>query len=348
MTSDPVLFPVLVMVADMHNAQGDNNAANAGGDVAVAANANSQEAGANQAPPAESPAAGNAPAQAAAAAAAADSTSAAAAASTAPAAAAAAPSAASAAAAAADDESDDDEAETVEESPCSRWLKRKEEVRYRDVPGIDTAFLAMDSEEGVEVVWNEAQFSTTKKFKAQEDKLKNVFEALTLIEHPNIVKFHKFWTDPGSVDERTGERRLPRVRPPIALVSVDCLRKLYFPPLQLIFITEYMSSGSLKQFLRRTKKNNRKIQLQSWKRWCTQILSALRYEIFTCCTCVESKIINLCVLYEQLPSPDVQSHHHPRQPHLRHHLHPAQRAGQDRVHRPGHHPPECQDLPRGL
>ncbi len=84
-------------------------------------------------------------------------------------------------------------------------------MKYRDVPGIDMAFLAMDSDEGVEVVWNEAQFSSSKKFNAQEDKLKNVFEALTLIEHPNIVKFHKFWTDPGSVDEKTGEKRPSRV-----------------------------------------------------------------------------------------------------------------------------------------
>jgi len=50
----------------------------------------------------------------------------------------------------------------------------------------------MDSEEGVEVVWNEAQFSSGKKFKAQEDKLTNVFEALTLIDHPNIVKVTEF------------------------------------------------------------------------------------------------------------------------------------------------------------
>ena len=45
---------------------------------------------------------------------------------------------------------------------------------------------------------------------------------------------------------------------------------------RLIFITEYMSSGSLKQFLKTTKRNNRKVQLQSWKRWCIQILSALK------------------------------------------------------------------------
>lgn len=45
---------------------------------------------------------------------------------------------------------------------------------------------------------------------------------------------------------------------------------------QVIFITEYMSSGSLKQFLKRTKRNVKKLPLQAWKRWCTQILSALR------------------------------------------------------------------------
>ena len=33
------------------------------------------------------------------------------------------------------------------------------------MPGIDFAYLAMDTEEGVEVVWNEATFSETKKFK---------------------------------------------------------------------------------------------------------------------------------------------------------------------------------------
>lgn len=45
----------------------------------------------------------------------------------------------------------------------------------------------------------------------------------------------------------------------------------------MIFITEYMSSGSLKQFLKRTKRNVKKPPLQAWKRWCTQILSALRF-----------------------------------------------------------------------
>ena len=117
------------------------------------------------------------------------------------------------------DESEDEESEILEESPCGRWLKRREVVSYRDVPGlssifpshlnshrnilgIDCAYLAMDTEEGVEVVWNEATFSEAKKFKAQEDKLRSVFEILTLIDHPNIVKFHKYWTDEGERDIR--------------------------------------------------------------------------------------------------------------------------------------------------
>ncbi|XP_041977083.1 nuclear receptor-binding protein isoform X2 [Aricia agestis] len=105
----------------------------------------------------------------------------------------------------------------------------------------------MDTEEGVEVVWNEVQFSERKNFKAQEDKIQTVFDSLTRLEHPNIVKFHRYWTDT--------HNDKPRV----------------------IFITEYMSCGSLKQFLKRTKRNVKRLPLQAWKRWCTQILSALSY-----------------------------------------------------------------------
>lgn len=141
----------------------------------------------------------------------------------------------------------EDESENLEESPCGRWLKRREEVQQRDIPGVDAAYLAMDTEEGVEVVWNEVKFSERKNFKAQEGKIRGVFDSLTQLDHPNIVKLHKYWIDKDS------ER--PRV----------------------IFITEYMSSGSLKQFLKKTKRNVIKLPLHSWKRWCSQILSALSY-----------------------------------------------------------------------
>ncbi|KAJ8305586.1 hypothetical protein KUTeg_016131 [Tegillarca granosa] len=144
------------------------------------------------------------------------------------------------------DESED-EGEVLEESPCGRWQKRREEVEQRDVPGIDQAFLAMDTEEGVEVVWNEVQFSENRNLKEQQEKIRQVFANLIQLDHPNIVKFHKYWTD--TKDSK------PRV----------------------IFITEYMSSGSLKQFLKKTKKNNKTFQIRAWKRWVTQILSALSY-----------------------------------------------------------------------
>ncbi|XP_034004377.1 nuclear receptor-binding protein-like [Trematomus bernacchii] len=146
-----------------------------------------------------------------------------------------------------DDDESEDESEILEESPCGRWQKRREEVNQRNVPGIDAAYLAMDTEEGVEVVWNEVMISERKNFKLLEEKVKAVFDNLINLEHANIVKFHKYWAD-------NKENRA-----------------------RVIFITEYMSSGSLKQFLKKTKKNHKAMNEKAWKRWCTQILSALSY-----------------------------------------------------------------------
>ncbi|XP_075906280.1 nuclear receptor-binding protein-like isoform X2 [Nelusetta ayraudi] len=146
-----------------------------------------------------------------------------------------------------DEDESEDESEILEESPCGRWQKRREEVNQRNVPGIDAAYLAMDTEEGVEVVWNEVMISQRKNFKPLEEKVKAVFDSLIHLEHANIVKFHKYWAD-------NKENRA-----------------------RVIFITEYMSSGSLKQFLKKTKKNHKTMNEKAWKRWCTQILSALSY-----------------------------------------------------------------------
>ncbi|KHN80355.1 Nuclear receptor-binding protein [Toxocara canis] len=169
-----------------------------------------------------------------------------------------------------DSESEGDGAEEIlEESPCKRWSKRREQVKQRDVPGIDFAYLAMDNETGNEVVWN-------------EEKINAVFDNLTHLVHTNLVKFHKYWTDPKSEKPR------------------------------IIFITEYMSSGSLARFLQRTRKSGSSLSLKvgnnnfnnvcgmrlkvcsgnesfrhahkgelkrilAWKKWTTQILSALNY-----------------------------------------------------------------------
>nr|XP_056710813.1 nuclear receptor-binding protein 2 [Euleptes europaea] len=115
------------------------------------------------------------------------------------------------------------------------------------MPGLQNTFLAMDTEEGVEVVWNELHFPDLKAFRAHEEKTKTMFEQLVVVDHPNIVKVHKYW-----------------------LAMKDSTA-------QVIFITEYVSSGSLKQFLKKTKKNHKAMNARAWKRWCTQILSALSY-----------------------------------------------------------------------
>ncbi len=88
-----------------------------------------------------------------------------------------------------------------------------------------------------------------------------MFENLTQVEHPNIVKFHKYWLD------MTESRA--RVRLKTHLVEMCELypkfrhsRVLSFRATQVIFITEYMSSGSLKQFLKKTKKNHKNMNVK--------------------------------------------------------------------------------------
>ncbi|CAF3365972.1 unnamed protein product [Rotaria socialis] len=148
-----------------------------------------------------------------------------------------------------DEEEEEDEPVYIEASPCARWQKRRETVAQRDIPGIDASYLAMDTEEGVEVVWNEVLFSERKISDIQHNKISEVFDKLIELNHMNIVKFHGYWQDRIKHDDR------PRA----------------------VFITEFMSSGSLKLFLRKTKKTKQNLSKNSWRRWCIQLLSALNY-----------------------------------------------------------------------
>lgn len=56
------------------------------------------------------------------------------------------------------------------------------------VPGIDAAYLAMDIEEGLEVIWNEVKFSESKDYRAQEKQMSSALDSMISITHPNIVK----------------------------------------------------------------------------------------------------------------------------------------------------------------
>ncbi|NXC75724.1 NRBP2 protein, partial [Anhinga anhinga] len=116
-------------------------------------------------------------------------------------------------------------------------------VNQGNMPGIQSTFLAMDTEEGVEVVWNELLFTDKKAFKAHEEKIKTMFEQLVLVDHPNIVKLHKYWLDVKDSKAR------------------------------VIFITEYVSSGSLKQFLKKTKKNHKAMnaRVRNYEKMCARV-----------------------------------------------------------------------------
>lgn len=81
------------------------------------------------------------------------------------------------------------------------------------------------------------------------------------VEHPNIVKFHKYWLDM--------KESQARVRFSTCLLFFTHTNAGAWTGFlssvcgtQVIFITEYMSSGSLKQFLKKTKKNHKTMNVK--------------------------------------------------------------------------------------
>lgn len=144
------------------------------------------------------------------------------------------------------EDSDHDDDYVVEESPCGRWHRRRQTVSYSAVPGIDAAFMAMDMDEGLEVIWNEVTFSESKDYQAQEKQMKSSLDTMIAVTHANIVKFHHYWVKEPKKEATSSE------------------------PIKVVFITEYTSSGTLRSFLRKTNAKN-------WSKWCNQLLSALHY-----------------------------------------------------------------------
>ncbi|GIQ84753.1 hypothetical protein KIPB_006306 [Kipferlia bialata] len=102
-----------------------------------------------------------------------------------------------------------------------------------------TVFKAMDNDEGIEVAWNEVFIGT---LDADEvERLMSEIKLLKSVSHPNIISLHNWWI----ADH------------------------------QLIFITEYMSSGTLRQYIKKMKDKN--LNLKVVKKWCLQILEGLVY-----------------------------------------------------------------------
>lgn len=55
--------------------------------------------------------------------------------------------------------------------------------------------MAMDMDEGLEVIWNEVTYSESKDYRAQEKQMKASLDSMISITHPNIVKVYllSFW-----------------------------------------------------------------------------------------------------------------------------------------------------------
>lgn len=99
-----------------------------------------------------------------------------------------------------------------------------------------------------------------------------MFENLMQVEHPNIVKFHKYWLDMKESQARVRLFILSGLSS--SPLSHTCVINSFPSSVcgpQVIFITEYMSSGSLKQFLKKTKKNHKTMNVKVSGRilyWC--------------------------------------------------------------------------------
>ncbi|KAG0211510.1 hypothetical protein BGX33_004289 [Mortierella sp. NVP41] len=107
-------------------------------------------------------------------------------------------------------------------------------------------YRACDLEEGNEVAWNQLRFDHLSKREAQ--KILSEIEILQSIRNDHIINFYASWSTPTTTSS-TGER--------------------------IVFITELMSSGTLKQYLKKTLKGALKPKVV--KSWCRQILLGLTY-----------------------------------------------------------------------
>ncbi|KAJ8660563.1 hypothetical protein O0I10_003610 [Lichtheimia ornata] len=94
-------------------------------------------------------------------------------------------------------------------------------------------YKAIDREEGYEVAWNSIQSANNAKDIAQE------IQILKSVRHPNIIAFHEAWHTDN----------------------------------ELVIITELMTSGTLREYIRKLSLPNTKIV----KRWSRQILKGLVY-----------------------------------------------------------------------
>ena len=123
----------------------------------------------------------------------------------------------------------------VDSSPTGRY------VRFNELLGegsFKKVYLAYDTQQGVEVAWNMVKVSNLKK--SAQQRIVQEMQILQTLNHEHIIKFYASW--------------------------------LIKDTQSVVFVTEMMSSGTLKDFIQ-----NRPVRLRIVKRWCRHILHALIY-----------------------------------------------------------------------
>ncbi|XP_041859786.1 serine/threonine-protein kinase WNK3 isoform X9 [Melanotaenia boesemani] len=136
------------------------------------------------------------------------------------------------------DQEEEAEMKAVATSPGGRFLKFDIELGRG---AFKTVYKGLDTETWVEVAWCELQ--DRKLTKAEQQRFKEEAEMLKGLQHPNIVRFYDSWES--------------------VLRGKKCI----------VLVTELMTSGTLKTYLKRFKVMKPKV-LRSW---CRQILKGLHF-----------------------------------------------------------------------
>ncbi|KAM9596195.1 serine/threonine-protein kinase WNK4 isoform 1-T1 [Trichechus inunguis] len=135
-------------------------------------------------------------------------------------------------------EEEDTETQAVATSPDGRYLKFDIEIGRGS---FKTVYRGLDTDTTVEVAWCELQ--TRKLSRAERQRFSEEVEMLKGLQHPNIVRFYDSWKS--------------------VLRGQVCI----------VLVTELMTSGTLKTYLRRF----REMKPRVLQRWSRQILRGLHF-----------------------------------------------------------------------
>uniref|UniRef100_A0A3Q3IYT9 non-specific serine/threonine protein kinase n=1 Tax=Monopterus albus TaxID=43700 RepID=A0A3Q3IYT9_MONAL len=136
------------------------------------------------------------------------------------------------------EEKEEAETKAVATSPDGRYLKFNIEIGRGS---FKTVYKGLDTETTVEVAWCELQ--TRKLTKVERQRFSEEVDMLKVLQHPNIVRFHDSWKS--------------------TVKGHKCI----------ILVTELMTSGTLKTYLKRFKE----MKLKLLQRWSQQILKGLHF-----------------------------------------------------------------------